>query len=86
MLLSILVGGADKRSSSSNDDGNDGIGIDEEYHEDPNFKAIEHQYLIFPMTEKDFWNWGSQGSALLHQNKAVIAPEAKGMKGLIYTT
>ena len=38
------------------------------------------------MTEKDFWNWGSQGSAVLHLNKAVIAPETSGTKGLIYTT
>ena len=60
--------------------------IDERNALDPSYAPIENQFLIFPMVEKDFWNWGSQGSAVFMENKAVLAPEASGRKGLIYTT
>ena len=53
---------------------------------DPNYSPIENMFLLFPMTEKDFWNWESHGSAVFLQNKAVIAPEAVNRKGLIHTT
>ena len=59
--------------------------IDERDSSDPAFAPIQNQYLIFPMIEKDFWNWSSQGSAVFLENKAVIAPEASGRKGLIHT-
>ena len=31
---------------------------------DPHYAPIENQFLIFPMLEKDYWNWGSAGSAV----------------------
>ena len=37
------------------------------------------------MTEKDYWRWNSLGSAVFHENKAIIAPEASSTKGLIHT-
>ena len=60
--------------------------LDERNASDPAFAPVSNQYLIFPMVEKDFWNWGSLGSAVFLENKAVIAPEASGRKGLIHTT
>ena len=60
--------------------------INERSASDPLFAPVEHQYLIFPMVEKDFWHWGAQGSAVFLENKAVISPEASGRKGLIHTT
>jgi len=53
---------------------------------DPQFAPIESHFLIFPMTEKDYWLWGSTGSAVFLNNKAVITPEASNRKGLIHTT
>ena len=52
---------------------------------DPSYEPIENQFLLFPMVEKDFWNWNSLGSAVFLENKAVIAPEATNRKGLIHT-
>ena len=40
---------------------------------------------MFPMVEKDFWNWNSLGSAVFLNNKAVITPEATNRMGLIHT-
>ena len=37
------------------------------------------------MLEQDFENWNSLGSAVFLNNKAVLTPEAKGLKGLIHT-
>ena len=53
---------------------------------DPAYAPIENMFLLFPMLEKDYWNWGSAGSAVFLENKAVIAPEASNRKGLIHTT
>lgn len=53
---------------------------------DPDLKAIEHQFLIFPLTHKDFENWQSLGSAVFLRNKAVLTPEANFRKGIIHTT
>ena len=37
------------------------------------------------MTEKDFWNWNSVGSAVFLRNKAILAPEVSNRKGAIHT-
>ena len=37
------------------------------------------------MLRKEFENWSSTGSAVFLENKAVLAPEAPDMRGLIYT-
>ena len=31
---------------------------------DPHYAPIESLYLKFPLLEKDYWNWGSLGSAV----------------------
>jgi len=51
----------------------------------PPYRPIEDQMLLFPMLEKDYFHWGSLGSAVFLSGKAVIAPEAIGKKGLIHT-
>ena len=51
--------------------------IQEDYPEDPAFKPLEDQCLLFPMTKADFKLWNTMGSAVLHKNKAIIAPETK---------
>jgi len=52
---------------------------------DPPYSPIENQFLLFPMVEKDFWNWGSVGSAVFLKNKAILAPEVSNRKGAIHT-
>ena len=52
----------------------------------PPYRNSEDHILMFPMIKKDYANWGSKGSAVFLQNKAVIAPEASSLKGLIHTT
>jgi hypothetical protein len=63
----------------------DAAAVDDRTNTDPDFAPVEDMFLIFPMTEKDFWNWNSLGSAVFLQNKAVLAPEASFRKGLIHT-
>jgi hypothetical protein len=53
---------------------------------DPNFRPIEDQFLIFPLTTKDYNNWNSVGAAVFLKNKAVITPGLAYMKGNIHTT
>lgn len=59
--------------------------IPEDFPEDPNYKPLEDQCLLFPMMRSDFKNWNSMGSAVFLKNKAVLAPETKNTKGLIHT-
>ena len=37
------------------------------------------------MTKADFKLWNTMGSAVLHTNKAIIAPETKNTKGLLHS-
>jgi len=37
------------------------------------------------MLEKDYWHWGSTGSAVFLWDKVAVAPEASNRKGLIHT-
>ena len=37
------------------------------------------------MTKADFKLWNTMGSAVLHTNKAIIAPETKSTKGLLHS-
>ena len=53
---------------------------------DPNFKAIEEQFLMFPLVEKDYDNWNTMGSALFLRDKALLTPTVKDRRGLMYTT
>ena len=53
---------------------------------DPDFKAIENQFLIFPLTHKDFENWETLGTAVFLRSKVVLTPEANFRKGIIHTT
>ena len=59
--------------------------IPEDFPEDPNYKPLEDQCLLFPMMRSDFKNWNSMGSAVFLTNKAVLAPETKNTKGLIHS-
>lgn len=54
---------------------------------DPNFRPLEDQFLIFPLTTKDYSNWNSVGTAVFLKDKAVITPGGlKHLKGNIHTT
>lgn len=53
---------------------------------DPNFKPLEDQFLMFPMTQKDFSNWNSHGTAVFLKDKLVLTPGIENMKGLVHTT
>ena len=57
----------------------------EETSHDPQFAPIEEQYLMFPMTEHDFENWNSLGTAVFHQNMAVLVPEIPNAAGMVVT-
>jgi len=41
---------------------------------DPDFKAIENQFLIFPFAHKDLENWETKGTTVFLRNKVVITP------------
>lgn len=51
-----------------------------------NFRPMEEQWLIFPMTNKDFNNWQTEGSAVFLRNHLVVSPGSKNLKGLVYNT
>lgn len=53
---------------------------------DPTFRPLEEQFLLFPMTHKDYDNWNSHGTAVLLKNKAVITPGIENLKGVLYNT
>lgn len=53
---------------------------------EPNFRPMEDQWLIFPMTNKDFSNWQTEGSAVFLRNHLVVSPGSKNLKGLVYNT
>ena len=51
----------------------------------PAYKPLLDQTLLFPMFKKEHDNWGSIGSAVLLENKAVISPELRDARGLIFS-
>lgn len=53
---------------------------------DPSFKVEPSHYLDFPISKKDFLNWESIGTAVILKNQAVIAPETRDKKGIIFST
>lgn len=53
---------------------------------DPNFRPLEDQFLIFPMTSKDFTNWNAHGTAVFLKDKLVLTPGVENLKGLVHAT
>ena len=53
---------------------------------DPNFRPLEDQFLLFPMTSKDFSNWNSHGTGVFLKDKLVLTPGIENMKGLVHST
>ena len=49
-------------------------GFDEPVNTDPNFKAVEDAFLLFPLIEKDYYNWNTLGSAVFLREKAILTP------------
>ena len=47
-------------------------------------KAIENQFLMFPLTSKDYENWETRGSAVFLKNRVVIVPEVMMTTGIIH--
>ena len=43
-----------------------------------------NHYLDFPTEKKDFENWSTVGSALIHNNKVIMVPEILDRKGILY--
>jgi len=60
--------------------------VEEEDRSDPGFKAIEEQFLIFPLLEKDYDAWNTMGSAVFLKDSAILTPQVPSRKGLMYTT
>lgn len=53
---------------------------------EPHFKVEPSHYLDFPITKKDFSQWETMGTAVILKNRAVIAPETRDKKGIIFST
>lgn len=53
---------------------------------DPKLRIEQNHYLDFPVMRKDFANWQTVGAAVLLKSKAVLAPEVKDKKGILYST
>jgi len=77
LVLSNMLFGSSSRSRVNAQDFND---------PDENFAPVEDSFLMFPLTDKDYQNWESEGTAVLHKSKAIIVPETEGSKGMIFTT
>lgn len=52
---------------------------------DPKLRIEQNHYLDFPVMRKDFSNWQTVGAAVMLKNKAVLAPEVRDKKGIIYS-
>lgn len=53
---------------------------------EPTFQLVESHSLEFPVTQKEFSNWFSYGSAIIMKNRVVIAPEVQDKKGALQAT
>ena len=60
--------------------------LTQELEAQPNFQISQSHYLDFPLERKDFENWQTIGSALIHQSKVILAPEVVDRKGIFYNT
>jgi hypothetical protein len=49
------------------------------------YQPVEDQFLLFPMIEKDFERWQTEGAAVFLRDKAVLTPGVENMKGLVHT-